>query len=103
MLSLSTFMPFLPDLRIIVGNFMMLAMFVSGVIVPVSSMPDSAQAVLSLNPFAIIVEGVRKIILRSESLDYSTYLNIFMVHVFIIFFGFYRVCRLKGEFPKRII
>ncbi len=103
LLLFATFMPFLPDLRIIIGNFMMLAMFVSGVIVPLSSMPESAQSILTFNPFAIVIDGIRKIILHGESIDYLTYFNLLIVHFFIFVIGFYRVCRLKGEFPKRVI
>lgn len=102
-LVLSTVMPFLPDLRVIIGNLMMLLMFMSGVIVPIAEMPPHVQSILQWNPFVYLVDGARAVFLRGEALEYSVYLILIGIHSLILLLGLSRLTRLKGEFPKRLI
>ncbi len=100
---LSTMMPFLPDLRVIVTNMMMLLMFTSGVIIPVEQMPESVQGILYWNPFVYLIEGARAIFLHNDLLDYPVFGYLFLVHALLLVLGVIRLTSLKGEFPKRII
>lgn len=100
---LSSILPFLPDLKVIIGNLMMLLMFMSGVIFPINSMPLDFQILLFWNPFVYLIEGIRSILILGEDLNLKLYLFLFGIHLLVLLLGFNRLTRLKGEIPKRMV
>ena len=99
----SALTPFVPDVQIVISRTTMLAMFLSGVIFPISDMSETAQQVLFWNPFAHIVEGFRSILLFGEELNRSTIVTILVIHLPILGFSYLMLGHLRGEIPKRLI
>lgn len=102
-LLLCTLMPYLPDLRMIIGNVMLLLMFTSGVIVPLSAMPEAAQQILVWNPFVYLIDGIRSVALRGEEIDHQFFLLLMLGHLLISVIGYGALYRIKGDIPKRLI
>lgn len=102
-LFFSVFIPFAPDLQILISRAMMLLMFLSGVIFPLKEMSDNTQKFLIWNPLAHIIEGGRQLFIYGESLDYSILTGIAVVHLALLLLAFWLLGKLRGEIPKRLV
>jgi len=60
---LASVVPFLPDLKLIIDNLMMVLMFVFGILFDISSLPEGMKAYLYLNPMAGMIESYRFVLL----------------------------------------
>lgn len=60
---LSGLVPFIPDLRMILPNFMLMVFFLSGIFFDISTVPGKLQTLLYLNPMAKIISVYRSIVL----------------------------------------
>jgi lipopolysaccharide transport system permease protein len=60
----SAIMPFFPDFRVILENVLLMLFFISGVFFRITSLPDSIQNYLSLNPMAFLISEYRNILIR---------------------------------------
>lgn len=101
LLSLVT--PFLPDLQMLISRAATLMMFLSGVIFPISDMPQEAQNILYWNPLAHLIEGGRNILLNGVSTDRIVLASMILTHIPILLFGFLMLDKLRGEIPKRLV
>ncbi len=65
-LLLSSVVPFVPDLRIVVGNILLVMFFVSGVFFSTDRVPEEYQAYLSLNPMFTLIVSYREVLLNGS-------------------------------------
>ena len=56
--------PFLPDLRAVIENGMLLLFFLSGIFFDVNAAPEQVRFYLFLNPMAVLVDEYRNVLLR---------------------------------------
>ena len=67
---LSSIMPFFPDLRVIIDNFLLMLLFMSGIFYDISRLPESIQSYLWLNPMAVMINMYRRLLLEGLSPDW---------------------------------
>jgi len=67
---LASIVPFLPDLKLIIDNGMMLLFFLSGVFFDISSVSPEMKVYLYLNPMAGIIENYRSVLLEGAWPDW---------------------------------
>ena len=63
---LSCLVPYLPDLRYVIDNGMLLLMFLSGVFFNIDAMAPEIRSILLLNPIALLLECYREILLEGS-------------------------------------
>jgi lipopolysaccharide transport system permease protein len=63
---LAAIVPFVPDLRFIIENGMLLLMFLSGVFFDMARLDESLRAILYLNPMAVILKDYREVLLHNQ-------------------------------------
>ena len=63
---LSCLVPYLPDLRYVIDNGMLLLMFLSGVFFSIDAMAPEIRSILLLNPIALLLECYREILLEGS-------------------------------------
>lgn len=61
---LSAIMPFVPDLRIILENVLMMFLFLSGIFYDIQNLPENIRGYLLLNPMASLIVMYRNILLE---------------------------------------
>ena len=63
---LSCLVPYLPDLRYVIDNGMLLLMFLSGVFFSVDSLAPEIRNIFLLNPIAILLECYREVLIEGK-------------------------------------
>ena len=70
--------PFLPDLRIIITNAMLLLFFVSGVFFMAMDVPENLRGYFFLNPMAVLIDAMRETLIVGNLPDWSALLWVFL-------------------------
>lgn len=65
----SALVPFIPDLRYVIDNGLLLLLFLSGVFFSIDEMGEPIRGLLNLNPMAILIEGWRSVLLEGVMPD----------------------------------
>ena len=63
--------PFLPDLRIVVPNILLLVMFLSGVFYLALDVPENIRSYFFLNPMAVIIDSMRNTLVYDHFPDWT--------------------------------
>ncbi len=63
---LSAIVPFIPDLRYVIENGMLLLMFLSGVFFNVADFEGLLGTLLMLNPMAVLLQGYRTVLIEGQ-------------------------------------
>jgi lipopolysaccharide transport system permease protein len=100
--TLAAVIPFLPDLRAIIDNGLMLMFFLSGVIFDFSSVPSEVKAYLSINPMLGLLESYRSILISGAWPDWEYLAYILIGSVLCLFLGWYLLDRFDRVYPKII-
>jgi len=69
--------PFLPDIKLIVENGMLLLFFVSGIFFDIATVPLEVKTYLYLNPMAGLIESYRAVLLKGMWPDWLLLANVF--------------------------
>jgi len=93
-------MPFLPDFRLLLLNFLQLMMFMSGIFYKVDAVPEKLQTVLLLNPMTGIISGYRDILLFQKWPDWSCLGIILFVSSLLIISSSLIIHRFNRIYPK---
>jgi len=62
----SSVVPLLPDIQLILTNIMSLLFFCSGIFFDISKVPGTLGFILKLNPVAVLLESYRRILISAE-------------------------------------
>jgi lipopolysaccharide transport system permease protein len=101
-LTVSALVPFLPDLRIIINNIMMMMFFISGIFFDLSMLSPDMHAILAYNPMAYLIDAYRKIFLFAEIPSLSGLLYVYSFGIVTTLFGGYLHHRFDRDYPKVI-
>ena len=58
--------PLVPDLRFIIEQILIVAMFLSGVVFPLHDLPPGLQDLLALNPIVVLIDALRGILMYAQ-------------------------------------
>jgi len=70
-IMLAAIIPFIPDLKLIIDNLLMMLFFLSGIFFDIREMSEQIQFYLYLNPMAIMIENYRIVLLEGNWPDWS--------------------------------
>ncbi|MDB4575814.1 ABC transporter permease [bacterium] len=97
---LAAIIPFLPDLRVIIDNAMMLLFFLSGIFFDFSSVSLEAQRLLHLNPMLGLIESYRSVLVSGVWPDWHIVGYILIMSVVFLIIGWYLLHRYDRVYPK---
>jgi lipopolysaccharide transport system permease protein len=92
--------PYMPDIRLIIDNGLLLAFFMSGIFFDISTRSPEAQALLYLNPMAGWIEEFRSIVILGNAPNLIRLLNIALLGAGLSALGFWIMSRLDRKFAK---
>lgn len=93
-------LPFVPDLRLIIDNGMLILFFSAGVFFDVSSRSEQAQAILAFNPMVHMINAYRDVLMHGEPPAWGALGVLLMVAVLAMLLGLYLLRRYDRVFPR---
>lgn len=97
---LSVFVPFFPDIKIIIENGLLLMFFMSGVFFDISTASPGVKTYLYLNPMVGIIENYRNVLLHNAWPDWSFLAIVIMASLVMLFVGVSLLIRYDRQFAK---
>jgi lipopolysaccharide transport system permease protein len=97
---LAAVVPFLPDLRLIIDNALMMLFFLSGVFFDFSTVSPVARSYLNINPMLGMIESYRSIMVSGVWPDWQLLAYIFISSIVILGAGWYLLQRFDRVYPK---
>lgn len=94
--------PFIPDLKVIVDNGMILLFFLSGVFFDISSASPEIKSYLYLNPMVLIIENFRTVLLNGVWPDWRLLGSILSMSLCVLVLGWYLLRRFDRTYVKVI-
>jgi len=99
----SSVVPLLPDLQLLLTNIMSLLFFCSGVFFDISKVPGTLGFILKLNPVAILLESYRMILISGEWPDWNYLCLVLGVAILLLWGGSRILKRYDRIYPKVLI
>jgi len=95
--------PFLPDLKLLIDNGLMLMMFMSGVFFDIGTVDPEMQGVLRLNPMASLIEGYRAVLLKGVWPDWSMMAVVALFSLVVFCLSMYLIKRFDRLYPRTML
>ena len=100
---LAAILPFLPDLRQLIDNALVLLFFLSGVIFDISRAPPQIETYLYLNPMVALIESYREVLLEGRAPQWLHLLVILAVSLSGIVAAMLLLKRFDRVYPKVVV
>jgi len=92
--------PFVPDFQHILTTVMHMMFFVSGIIYSLDQLPDRIQAILGLNPMAILITEIRNVLMYNQMPGWSTLMIPIAESVVLLVCSMMLIHRFDKVYPK---
>lgn len=99
---LAAIVPFVPDLRLLIDNGMMLLFFLSGVFFDIGADNMDLKAYFYVNPMFGLIENYRSVLLHGEWPDWVLLTEMFFSGVVLLSIGFWLLHRFDRDYAKVI-
>ena len=100
-MSLAAIVPFVPDLKFLIDNGMLLLFFISGIFFHFDSVPDSIRPYFDLNPIGVLIHNYRQVLINGEYVDWGGLVPLALVTLFFLVLGSLLLIRLDRVYAKR--
>lgn len=97
---LAGILPFLPDLKLIIDNVMMLLFFLSGVFFDFSGASPFVKSVLQMNPMLVIIDSYRSVLVAGSWPDWILISSILFGSIVLLAIGWFVLNRYDRVYPK---
>lgn len=98
---LSATEPFVPDLKFLVDNGMLLLFFLSGIFFRLDAIPESLRFYFDLNPVAVIIHGYREILISGHHLQWHSMLTVVLTSLCLLVLGGLLLWRWDRVYAKK--
>ncbi len=97
----AAFVPFLPDLRLIIGTVLNILFFISGIFFDVDMfvLPEH-RSYMYLNPMAGLIREYRRVIINGQWPDWAYLLNVLTACIMLMGAAVYVICRYNKIYPR---
>jgi lipopolysaccharide transport system permease protein len=92
--------PFLPDLRIVLGHIFHLLFFLSGILFSVDHIPARLVPLFKLNPMTILIISYRRVLLHNQWPEWQYLLGVIVGSVILLVFSYKLIKRFDRIYPK---
>jgi lipopolysaccharide transport system permease protein len=92
--------PLLPDLRIIIGNALLLMLFLSGVFFMALNVPEQFRGYFLLNPMAVLIDETRNALVYGNLPDWHGLFWVFGISLVIMAGAWWLFRRFDLKYPK---
>ena len=99
----ASLVPFVPDLRLLIDNGILVFFFASGIFFNIADRPEHIQDLLYLNPMAVIISAYRDVLLYGQWPDWLMLGWSFGLGALLLCLGLSFLHRFDRTYPKIII
>lgn len=100
-MTLAAIGPFVPDIKRIVENGMLLLFFLSGIFFRFDAIPDSLRPYFDFNPMAVLIHNYREVLLEGRHVDWGSFWPIGILTFFFLGVGTLLLVKLDRAYAKR--
>lgn len=100
MIFLSSLTPFFPDMGLIISHLLRLAMYPSGVLFSIESVPEKYKFLITYNPMAQSIDSFRKIVMYQSPPNFQGLIFLFFVGGLLYIFGILLIRKFDGIYAK---
>lgn len=100
--SLAAMTVFIRDIGIVLPNILMMILFLTPIFYPVASMPHIIRIVSNINPFYIIAESYRDVLLSHQLPNMMSLLYVLLLSASLSYVGLNMFRRVKGYFTAAL-
>ncbi len=95
--------PFIPDLKLLLDNLLMLMFFLSGIFFRFQEMSPEMQRLLRFNPMLLLIEAYRAVLLNDSMPDWKPLLGITGISILCLCAGVMLFRKYDRVYPKIVI
>lgn len=99
----SAIVPFVPDLKLLIDNGLLLLMFMSGIFFDIGDIDVHMQSLLRLNPMAGLIENYRFILLEGIWPDWSVLIAITLFSILVLCLSLFLFKRFDRVYPRTML
>jgi len=96
----AVFLPFLPDLHVVISNGLTMVFFMSGIFFEINSVSGFYQRILYLNPMATMIEAYRDVFLTGQVGDWFSLGVVALVSLVLIAIVIFMLHKWDRVYPK---
>jgi lipopolysaccharide transport system permease protein len=100
---IAAIIPFLPDMKNLVAHSTRVLMYVSGILYPLSVVPEQYKELFLLNPIAFLIHTYRQILIYGEAPDLKHLLIVALCSCFLLVIATYNIHRLNDRFARVLL
>jgi lipopolysaccharide transport system permease protein len=100
---IAAIVPFLPDMKNLIAHSTRVLMYLSGILYPLSSIPEQYKELFLLNPIAFLVHSYRQILIYGEAPDINHLLVVALCSSLLLLFATYNIRRLNDRFARVLL
>jgi len=97
----ASLVPLLPDLRFVIDQVLVVAMFLSGVVFSTASIPSPWREILALNPMVGLIDSLRGILMHGQWPDWLALARLCAVSIALYLIALLLIARLTPRYVKR--
>jgi len=86
-MTTAAIVPFVPDLKFLIDNAMMLLFFLSGVFFRLDTVPESLRPYFDLNPAGVLIHEYREVLIAGQPLDWHALLPVVAISASFLLIG----------------
>jgi lipopolysaccharide transport system permease protein len=98
---LASIVPFVPDLKFLIDNGMLLLFFVSGIFFRFDSVPDSIRPYFDLNPIGVLIHNYRQVLINGEHVQWGDLFPLLLLTISFLVMGLLLLIRFDRVYAKR--
>lgn len=100
-MTFAAIVPFVPDVKFLLDNGMMLLFFLSGIFFRFENIPDFLLPYFKLNPIGMLIASYRHVLLTGQGLDWNSLVPVIAITLFFLLLGSYLLCKYDRSYAKR--
>lgn len=100
-MTIAAIVPFIPDVKFLLDNGMMLLFFLSGIFFRFENIPDFLLPYFKLNPIGMLIASYRRVLLTGQSLDWTSLIPVIAITLFFLLLGSYLLNKYDRSYAKR--
>lgn len=100
-MTLAAIVPFVPDLKFIIDNGLLLLFFMSGIFFRFDTIPESLLPYLMINPMMVIIHNYREILINGHHIQWLTMLPALIACLFFLTVGWMLLYKWDRIYAKK--
>ncbi len=92
--------PLVPDLRFVIEQVLIVAMFLSGVVFSLGDLPPGLRDLLALNPMVVLIDALRGILMHAQWPDWSALGRVALISLALYGIALFSIQRLAVRYVK---